>query len=251
MMLLDVAPPDFAVVDAWAPVADGPFGVMGCRHPAEVRHVYAGADALAVDEAVLADLGVADPRAGTDRAPRAPLVRAPAAGRPGRRRSGRRSAASCAARTRRYRCARSARCRTRSTCTSAIDGRAVRARDGHRRRSRRSTGRARPRARCAGARSGRSGCARRQPELMRSLAGAAARRRRCRSRRATRLARGARDRRQPRARAVAVPGLGGAPRPARRSCATPRTLDGHRSRHTGATRPDRLAAWLDVGRRAR
>lgn len=67
MMLLDVAPPDFAVVDAWAPVADGPFGVMGCRHPAEIRHVYAGADALAVDEAVLGDLGVADPR-------RAPIV---------------------------------------------------------------------------------------------------------------------------------------------------------------------------------
>jgi len=68
MMLLDVAPPDFAVVDAWAPVADGPFGVMGCRRPAQVRHVYAGADALAVDEAVLADLGIADPR-------RAPIVR--------------------------------------------------------------------------------------------------------------------------------------------------------------------------------
>jgi hypothetical protein len=67
MMLLDVAPPHFAIVDAWAPVADGPFGVMGCHHPAEVRHVYAGRDALAVDEAVLADLGVADPR-------RAPIV---------------------------------------------------------------------------------------------------------------------------------------------------------------------------------
>lgn len=62
MMLLDVAPPDFAVVDAWAPVADGPFGVMGCRRPAMVRHIYAGADALAVDEAVLADLGVIDSR---------------------------------------------------------------------------------------------------------------------------------------------------------------------------------------------
>ena len=67
MMLLDVAPPDFAVVDAWAPVADGPFGVMGCHHPAGVRYLYAGRDALAVDEAVLADLGVADPR-------RAPIV---------------------------------------------------------------------------------------------------------------------------------------------------------------------------------
>jgi uncharacterized protein (DUF362 family) len=68
MMLLDVAPPDFAIVDAWAPVADGPFGVMGCRTPASVRHVYAGRDALAVDEVVLADLGVDDPC-------RAPIVR--------------------------------------------------------------------------------------------------------------------------------------------------------------------------------
>jgi uncharacterized protein (DUF362 family) len=63
MMLLDVAPPNFAVVDAWAPVADGPFGVMGCHRPAQVRYLYAGADALAVDSAVLADLGISDPRA--------------------------------------------------------------------------------------------------------------------------------------------------------------------------------------------
>ncbi|HEY6318968.1 MAG TPA: DUF362 domain-containing protein [Acidimicrobiia bacterium] len=68
MMLLDVAPPDFAVVDVWAPVADGPFGVMGCHRPAAVRHLYAGADALAVDEVVLEDLGIDDPR-------RAPIVR--------------------------------------------------------------------------------------------------------------------------------------------------------------------------------
>jgi uncharacterized protein (DUF362 family) len=67
MMLLDVAPPDFAIVDAWAPVADGPFGVMGCRRPAQVRHIYAGADALAVDRAVLGDLGILDAR-------RAPIV---------------------------------------------------------------------------------------------------------------------------------------------------------------------------------
>ncbi|HTW02914.1 MAG TPA: DUF362 domain-containing protein [Streptosporangiaceae bacterium] len=67
MMLLDVAPPHFAVVDAWAPVADGPFGVMGCHRPAQVRYLYAGADALAVDAAVLADLGIDDPR-------RAPIV---------------------------------------------------------------------------------------------------------------------------------------------------------------------------------
>jgi uncharacterized protein (DUF362 family) len=62
MMLLDVAPPHFAVVDAWAPVADGPFGVMGCHRPVQVRYLYAGADALAVDAAVLADLGIGDPR---------------------------------------------------------------------------------------------------------------------------------------------------------------------------------------------
>jgi hypothetical protein len=62
MMLLDVAPPHFAVVDAWAPVADGPFGVMGCHHPAQIRVIYAGQDTLSVDEAVLADLGVADAR---------------------------------------------------------------------------------------------------------------------------------------------------------------------------------------------
>jgi uncharacterized protein (DUF362 family) len=68
MMLLDVAPPDFALIDAWAPVADGPFGVMGCHRPAQVRYLYAGADALAVDEAVIRDLGVADPR-------QAPIVR--------------------------------------------------------------------------------------------------------------------------------------------------------------------------------
>jgi uncharacterized protein (DUF362 family) len=68
MMLLDVAPPDFAIVDGWAPVADGPFGVMGCRNPADVRHVYAGADALAVDTVVLGDLGIDDAR-------RAPIVR--------------------------------------------------------------------------------------------------------------------------------------------------------------------------------
>jgi uncharacterized protein (DUF362 family) len=68
MMLLDVAPPDFAVVDAWSPVADGPFGVMGCARPVDVRHIYAGADVLAVDETVLADMGVQDPR-------RAPILR--------------------------------------------------------------------------------------------------------------------------------------------------------------------------------
>jgi hypothetical protein len=68
MMLLDAAPPDFAIIDAWSPVADGPFGVMGCHRPADVRYIYAGADALSVDEVVLKDLGVSDPRL-------APIVR--------------------------------------------------------------------------------------------------------------------------------------------------------------------------------
>lgn len=68
MMVLDVAPPDFSVVEGWGPVADGPFGVMGCHRPALVRYVYAGADALSVDEVVLADLGISDPR-------RAPVLR--------------------------------------------------------------------------------------------------------------------------------------------------------------------------------
>jgi hypothetical protein len=67
-MLLDAAPPDFAVIDAWSPVADGPFGVMGCHRPADVRYIYAGADALSVDEVVLEDLGIVDPRL-------APIVR--------------------------------------------------------------------------------------------------------------------------------------------------------------------------------
>jgi hypothetical protein len=69
MMLLDHSPPDAAVVDAWGPVADGPFGVMGCACPPTEHRFYAGRDALAVDAAVLADLGVGDPR-------RAPSFRA-------------------------------------------------------------------------------------------------------------------------------------------------------------------------------
>jgi hypothetical protein len=62
MMLLDHSPPDAAVVDAWGSVADGPFGVMGCGNPPSAHRFYAGRDALAVDAAVLADLGVTDPR---------------------------------------------------------------------------------------------------------------------------------------------------------------------------------------------
>lgn len=72
MMALDAAPPDLAVVDASGPVADGPFGIMGSHHPARGRRVYAGRDALAVDVAVLADLGLPDPT-------RSPIVRTAAA----------------------------------------------------------------------------------------------------------------------------------------------------------------------------
>ncbi|MFI5041059.1 MAG: DUF362 domain-containing protein [Acidimicrobiales bacterium] len=68
MMLLDAAPPDGAIVDAWGPIADGPVGVMGCRRPAHARRVYAGSDTFAVDRAVLADMGLAD-------ALRAPILR--------------------------------------------------------------------------------------------------------------------------------------------------------------------------------
>lgn len=62
LMALDVAPPHFAIVDAWAPVADGPLGVMGCDDPADVRRFYAGADAVSVDAAVFADMGFDDSR---------------------------------------------------------------------------------------------------------------------------------------------------------------------------------------------
>ncbi len=63
LMALDVAPPDFAIVDAWAPVADGPLGVMGCHKPSDVRRLYAGTDAFSVDAAVFADMGFPDPSA--------------------------------------------------------------------------------------------------------------------------------------------------------------------------------------------
>jgi hypothetical protein len=62
MMVLDLAPPDLAVVDAWGPVADGPVGVMGSHRPCYPRRVYGGVDALSVDVAVLADMGCPDPR---------------------------------------------------------------------------------------------------------------------------------------------------------------------------------------------
>ncbi|MFN8016713.1 MAG: DUF4214 domain-containing protein [Acidimicrobiales bacterium] len=62
MMVLDVAPPHLAVVDAWGPVADGPVGVMGSHRPCDPRRVYAGRDPVAVDVAVLRDMGATDLR---------------------------------------------------------------------------------------------------------------------------------------------------------------------------------------------
>ncbi|MEU4622061.1 DUF362 domain-containing protein [Actinoplanes sp. NPDC023801] len=61
MMLLDACPPDFAVVDAWGPVATGLFGVMGCDRPVTMHRLYAGPDPVSVDRQVLADMGVDDP----------------------------------------------------------------------------------------------------------------------------------------------------------------------------------------------
>ena len=61
LMIMDIAPPDFSIVDAWAPVADGPLGVMGGAQPSSIRRIYAGADALSVDSTVLADMGISNP----------------------------------------------------------------------------------------------------------------------------------------------------------------------------------------------
>ncbi len=58
LMLLDAAPIDLAVVDAWGKVADGPLGVMGCHRPSAQHRVYAGRNAVAVDATVISDLGV-------------------------------------------------------------------------------------------------------------------------------------------------------------------------------------------------
>lgn len=63
MMILDAHPPDFAVVDAWGPVATGAFGVMACDKPVRLERLYAGPDPVAVDWRVLTDMGVPDPGA--------------------------------------------------------------------------------------------------------------------------------------------------------------------------------------------
>jgi uncharacterized protein (DUF362 family) len=57
MMTLDVAPPDVSIVDGWGACADGPLGVMGCDRPAVVDRLWASRSIVAVDAAVVADLG--------------------------------------------------------------------------------------------------------------------------------------------------------------------------------------------------
>jgi uncharacterized protein (DUF362 family) len=62
MMLLDEFPPHFALLDAYDSAADGLVGVMGCPRPKEPRRLYAGRDALAVDQVAARHLGVKSPR---------------------------------------------------------------------------------------------------------------------------------------------------------------------------------------------
>jgi uncharacterized protein (DUF362 family) len=57
MMTLDDFPPDFAILDAYDPVADGLLGMMGAARPRRPGRLYAGADALAVDMVALRHLG--------------------------------------------------------------------------------------------------------------------------------------------------------------------------------------------------
>lgn len=61
LMALDIAPPDYALIDAWSPVADGPLGVMGSCRPSGMQRIYAGADPLSVDATLFSDLGFDDP----------------------------------------------------------------------------------------------------------------------------------------------------------------------------------------------
>jgi Domain of unknown function (DUF362) len=62
MMTLDLAPPDFGIVDAWGHCGDGPLGVMGCRKPATLNQFWASRNIAALDASVIADIGE-DPRA--------------------------------------------------------------------------------------------------------------------------------------------------------------------------------------------
>ena len=246
MMLLDVAPPDFAVVDAWAPVADGPFGVMGCRRPGRRPARLRGSRRAGRRR------GGARPISAWPIRRRRPIV----AGRPTTGSGWTGAPASVdgdrpplGAELRGAHA--SALLRGLGTVSypdlhvSQQPRRAFRARHGHRgissaRASRRRHARGAV-AEPAGVRPAHSGAAR----LMRldpapSCAGS------CRPVRAGHApARGARDQRQPRPGPVAVPGLGRPARRARRSLATraARGLSHETRRH--AHRPAR--AWLDVG----
>jgi hypothetical protein len=62
MMLLDEFPPHFALLDAYDRAADGLVGVMGCQRPKSPRRLYAGRDALAVDQVAGRHLGIQNPR---------------------------------------------------------------------------------------------------------------------------------------------------------------------------------------------
>ncbi len=57
MMVLDLAPPDFGIIEAWGECADGPLGVMGCRAPATLSRIWASRNIVALDAAVIADIG--------------------------------------------------------------------------------------------------------------------------------------------------------------------------------------------------
>ncbi len=57
LMTVDVAPPDFGIVDGWGPCADGPIGVMGCRTPATLRRLWASHNIISLDATVVADIG--------------------------------------------------------------------------------------------------------------------------------------------------------------------------------------------------
>jgi uncharacterized protein (DUF362 family) len=57
MMVLDVAPPDFGIIEAWGECADGPLGLMGCRTPVGLSRLWASRNIVALDAAVVADIG--------------------------------------------------------------------------------------------------------------------------------------------------------------------------------------------------
>ncbi len=62
MMLIDEFQPHFALLDAYENAPDGLIGVMGCPRPKHPLRIYAGADALAVDQVAARHMGIKDPR---------------------------------------------------------------------------------------------------------------------------------------------------------------------------------------------